>query len=144
MTKKFQVFRGSSKNGPFYTPEVFSRVALKPSNFEAEASKGFSSIFESLLIKDCSKIQGFSRVTLENIWNFKVRPWVRFLRILTTLVKTNESQFWRYKFSFPSGMCLRHKLVSLSQKSWKKSISTAPRASEAVLEVKSNETQFWR
>ena len=39
---KTEIFQGSSKNRPFYTSEVFSRVALKPLNFEAETSKSFS------------------------------------------------------------------------------------------------------
>ena len=35
---KSEVFRGSSKNRLIYPSEVFSRVALKTSKFEAEAS----------------------------------------------------------------------------------------------------------
>ena len=40
---KSEVFRGSSKNWPIYKSEVFSRVALEASKFEAETSKGFFS-----------------------------------------------------------------------------------------------------
>ena len=51
---KSEVFRGSSKNRKIYPPEVFSRVSLKTSNFEAEASNS----------KNFEKI---SRIALEQV-----------------------------------------------------------------------------
>ena len=82
-----EVFRGSSKNRPIYKSEVFSRVALEASKFEAETSKGFFSwgVFEGYPRK-ALPLEGFSRLNLEKPSIFEARPRVWFSRILTTLV----------------------------------------------------------
>ena len=71
---KTEIFRGSSKNRPFYTSEVFSRVALKPSNFEDETSKSFFArgIFEGSPRK-AFPLEGFSRLTLKKPSIFEAR-----------------------------------------------------------------------
>ena len=86
---KTEVFRGSLKNRPIYKSEVFSRVALEASKFEAETSKGFFSwgVFEGYPRKTLP-LEGFSRLNLKKPSIFEARPRVWFSRILTTLIPT--------------------------------------------------------